>query len=135
MESHHYNNKRTGWEVNSFHTFPFILALCALITALGLTVISWMRLCSQTCAEGHSYRIFGLSFEFVGMIFFPLLCLLHVLSRKYPALVHVTGWALCAALGSEIIFIYIQKYRIGSWCPVCLSIAASLLVAAGAYFY
>lgn len=38
-------------------------------------------------------------------------------------------------LGAEVVFIYVQKYKIGSWCPVCLSIAAALTVAALAYLY
>src|ERR1700722_16650926 len=135
MDLRQLDKNRKGVEPNSFHTFPFILALCALVTAFGLTVISWMRLCSQTCAEGHSYRIFGFPFESVGMVFFPLLAFLHMLTRKYPVLIRVTGWILCTAMGSEIIFIYVQKYKIGSWCPVCLSIAACICVAAGAYFY
>ena len=38
-------------------------------------------------------------------------------------------------LGSEMMFIYVQKYKIGSWCPICLSIATALTVATLAYLY
>jgi len=34
------------------------------------------------------------------------------------------------ALGSEVMFIFVQKYKIGHWCPICLSIAASLALTA-----
>lgn len=40
---------------------------------------------------------------------------------------------LAMGLGAESLFIYIQKYQIGHWCPVCLSIVASLLIGAIAY--
>lgn len=45
------------------------------------------------------------------------------------------GWAICGAIGSEVMFIYVQKYKIGSWCPVCLSIATSLTIAGVIHFY
>ncbi len=36
------------------------------------------------------------------------------------------GILLLAAAGAEIRFIWLQKYVIGQWCPVCLGIAAAL---------
>ena len=113
----------------------FWIATIALLIACGLTISSWLQLCSQACAEGHSYRLYGLTFEAIGLTLFPLTTGIHLLSRKYPSLCLLTGWMLCAMLGGEIVFIYVQKYKIGSWCPVCLSIAAALTVAALAYLY
>ena len=40
---------------------------------------------------------------------------------------------ILGALGAEIHFILIQKFKIGAWCPVCLSIAASVGLAALCY--
>ena len=113
----------------------YIIAAIALLAACVLTFLSYLQLCSQACAEGHSYRLFGLPFETVGLVLFPSTLLMHLLSRKFGTLTLLTGWALCSMLGAEIIFIYVQKYKIGSWCPVCLSIAAVLSVAALAYLY
>lgn len=64
-----------------------------------------------------------------------MIVICHFLSRSVPYLLPLTAWILCSTLGAEIVFIYLQKYKIGSWCPVCLSIAASLLLAAMPYFY
>lgn len=111
------------------------IAAFALFCAWGLAILSWMELCSQACAEGHSYRLFGLTFESIGLTIFPLALGFHLLTRKFPSLTLLTGWMLCAMLGAEVVFIYVQKYKIGSWCPVCLSIAAALTVAALAYLY
>ncbi|HEV8050919.1 MAG TPA: thioredoxin domain-containing protein [Parachlamydiaceae bacterium] len=116
-------------------TAVYAIAAISLVGACVLTFISYLQLCSQACAEGHNYRLFGFPFETVGLVLFPLTTFMHLLSRRFPQLTLLTGWMLCAMLGSEIIFIYVQKYKIGSWCPVCLSIAAVLTVAALAYLY
>lgn len=111
------------------------MAAIALFTTCVLAFISSLQLCSQACAEGHNYRLCGLRFETVGLILFPISTILHLLTRKWPSLRLLTGWMICAMLGAEVVLIYIQKYKIGSWCPVCLSIAAALTVAASAYLY
>lgn len=113
----------------------YVIAAIALLAACLLTFISCLQLCSQACAEGHSYRLCGLPFETVGLILFPLTLVMHLLSRKFAILSLLTGWMLAAMIGAEIVFIYVQKYKIGSWCPVCLSIAGVLSVAALAYLY
>ena len=115
--------------------FSFWICTCALLSACFLSVISWLRLCSQACAEGHAYRLFGFTFETVGLTLLPLLFLVHILSRKFPHLAIIRGWMLCATLGAEAMFIYVQKYMIGSWCPICLLITASLVIAAFPYGY
>lgn len=106
-----------------------------IIAGFILSIISWLHLCSSTCIEGHNYRIYGFAFETLGFAFFPIITIMHVFSRKFPVLSTFVGWSICAALGSEIMFIYVQKYNIGSWCPVCLSIAASLAIAGMISFY
>lgn len=122
-----YSNKQT--------LTAYWIAAIALLCACGLALASWMQLCSQACAEGHTYRFFGFTFEQIGLITFPLLTLIHLLTRKFPSLTLLVGWILCAMLGTEVILIYVQKYKIGSWCPICLSIAAALSVTALAYLY
>ena len=114
---------------------PYWIAAAALFCAYALTIFSWMELCSETCAEGHTYRFFGMTFETIGLMLFPLVAAAHLLSRKFSSLTLLTGWTLSAMLGAEVVFIYVQKYKIGSFCPVCLSIAAALFVAALAYLY
>lgn len=128
----HWNNRLKSIHISNW---LFFLSTVFIIAGFVLSIVSWMRLCSSTCVEGHNYRIYGFTFETVGFVFFPVLSLLHLLSRKMIALSTITGWLISAALGSEIMFIYVQKYKIGSWCPVCLSIAATLAVAGLIYFY
>lgn len=111
----------------------YYLAALALFSGIALTVISWLRVCSQSCADSHSYRLFGFTFEDVGMIFFPLLAITHLLSGRIQILSLFTGWMLCTALGAEAMFLYIQKYVIKAWCPICLSIASVLAIAGLVY--
>lgn len=116
-------------------TAVYYIAAVALAATIFLTVISWMKLCSHSCAEGHQYRLYGFTFETVGLTAFPVMFVSHLLSRWYAPLLVATAWMLAASIGAELVFLYVQKFRIGSWCPVCLSIAACLLCAATAYFY
>lgn len=114
-------------------TVPFLVSAVALFCACALSVVSWMNLCSQACAEGHAYRLYGLTFESVGLSLLPIVTATHLLSRNFSILLPITGWILCATLGAEVMFIYVQKYKIGSWCPICLLIAACLAIAAFPY--
>lgn len=104
-----------------------------IVAGLILTFLSWIGACSNACIEGHAYRFFGLHFEFIGFVYFILLLASYILSFWYPTFTTVTGLLLAAGVGSEIMFILIQKYAVGAWCPICLSIAASVFIAAGAW--
>ncbi len=101
----------------------------ALVGGLVLSVLSYFKICSEACAEGHNYRLLGMPFEIIGIAFFVLLILLHSFSLSYPYLKTLVGWMIAGALGAELWFILMQKYVIGHWCPLCLSIAATLLIA------
>lgn len=108
----------------------FRISFLALSLGCVLSIVSWLRLCSGVCSESHNWRIFGLPFELFGMIFFVALMGMLILSIKYNALTFYIGVMIAGALGTEYKLIQIQKYEIGNWCPVCLSIAACIAIAA-----
>lgn len=108
----------------------FWLVGLALIAGLILSVLSWLELCVEHCSANQDYLLLGFPFAFVGISFFIVLITLHFLSRRYEFLSQIVGWLIASALGAELMFIVIQKYQIGHWCPVCLSIAASVAIAA-----
>lgn len=116
--------------MNENHTsrWPFWLASFFIIAGIILTIISALKLCSETCNQAHNYRLFGLPFEVGGAFYFTLLAVLHFGSLKYPRLGSYVLPLVVLGLGAEAFFIYLQKYEIGVWCPVCLSIAASILL-------
>lgn len=108
----------------------FLLISLALVVGLVLSVLSWLELCVEHCTANKDYHLFGLPFAIVGMTFFTVLIAFHFLSRRYRFFSGLVGWMIAIALGAEIWFIFVQKYQIGHWCPVCLSIAASVATAA-----
>jgi len=110
------------------------IAAVAILGTFILTIISWFRICSEACSESHSYRLFGFTFEQIGLVVFPLLLISHLYSRQNFLLSLLTSLMLCGAIGAELMFIFLQKYVIGRWCPICLSIAALLAIAGIIYF-
>ena len=90
-------------------------------------------LCSEACNAAHLYKLFGAPFETFGFIFFPMTLGLHFLGRKFYWARMAVFFLLASAVGSEISFILIQKYEIGRWCPLCLSIAGTIAIAATVY--
>ncbi len=111
----------------------YLFAFVAIVLGFLLSIISWMRICSEECAESHNWCFCGLSFEFAGMLFFIPLLVIHGLSKIFPPLSFIAGLMLMGALGAEIKFILIQKYDIGTWCPICLCIASCIFVATICY--
>lgn len=107
----------------------WLLAQLAVTTGLILTILSILKLCSTQCAEGHKWRLFGLPFEAFGGAFFVAAMAGQWLSRKNPMISYFQFLLLGTAIGAEAYFIYVQKVHIGTWCPVCLGIAACLVIA------
>jgi protein-disulfide isomerase len=106
----------------------FGVTVLALLAGLILSIVSSFRLCSEACAESHNWRFFGVPFESLGLLFFIPVNLLFWISKWSggwsETFTVVVGLLIAGAAGAEMEFILIQKYKIGSWCPVCLSIAA-----------
>lgn len=95
---------------------------------LALSVISRFKLCSA-CSMTGQYRIFGMDFGWFGIAFFVILA-------GTVAVRHLWNWSgllpallLFSAAGAETRFIWIQKYDMDQWCPVCLGIASTVFLA------
>ncbi len=108
--------------------FFYIAIWLVILTTLTLTIISLSELCSENCSEAHKWRIFGVKFETFGLVFFSIVAITHLLSFWYPILQLAVGLFFYLALGAELMFIIAQKYMIGAWCPICLSIAGCIFV-------
>jgi thiol-disulfide isomerase/thioredoxin len=104
----------------------FWMITLALSAGLILSVLSWMEICVEHCSANQDYYLFGMPFAFVGMGFFSTALCSHLLSHRYEFLSILLGLMIAAAFGSEIRFIAVQKYEIGHWCPVCLSVALTV---------
>jgi len=111
------------WSFRVDRIVYYLIALL-LIVGLGLTIMSWLQICTEACAEVHFYKYFGFDFELLGLIYFVLALILHVFSAQVNWLAYIVGLMIAGGIGSEINFILVQYYVIGQWCPVCLTIAA-----------
>lgn len=105
----------------------------AIIAGFFLSFLSWMNACTEACTATHEYRFFNIRFEWIGLVFFAIAAIFHHFSRQYQIFSTLVGLMMVAALGAEIVFIGVQKYEIGSWCPLCLSIASTVAVVVIAY--
>lgn len=115
-------------------SYWYLLASLAIFAGIILTAVSWLKLCSTTCNDAHNYRLFGMPFEFLGAAFFACVTFCHFGSLKWPSLSRWMPLLIASGLGAEAYFIAVQKFQIGSWCPVCLSIAASIALLGLSYF-
>lgn len=122
-----------GFSLSGSRRWIYHVATLAILAGLVLSLVSWLNICTEECAQTHKYKIFGVSFESLGIPFFILLLICHLLSRKYVYASVASIILAASALGAEVMFILIQKYTIGTWCPICLSIAACVAVIATCY--
>lgn len=109
------------------HYRHFFLALLAV--GLVLSLLSGTDLCNfGGCTEAHQYLLFGLSLPVVGVAFFVGQALLLFLRSRFSLAGLLLNLLLAGAVGSEVNLIFLQKYVIKAWCPLCLGIAAVIFV-------
>jgi len=111
----------------------FWIATLAIITGFTLTIMSLLELCTTACVEGHKYKLFGIKFEYFGLVFFTTMLAVHVLGLRSALFHMLAALVVAGGVGGEFYFIYMQKVVIGSWCPICLSIAAMVGITALMY--
>lgn len=111
----------------------YYVAAIAIICGFLLSIVSYLQICTESCGGAHQYKLWGLSFEDYGLLFFPLLAFFHYYSRNNDWFRFFASLLIAGAFGAELNFISVQKYEIKSFCPICLSIAACIGIAAIAY--
>jgi hypothetical protein len=93
------------------------------------SVIEEMCLASA-CRDTAGFTIFGFNMGWFGIAYFTLILVSLWLRKK----IYLFAWALAAmvftGIGAELRLLWIQKYVIGSWCPLCVTICCTLFIAA-----
>ncbi|HXE97783.1 MAG TPA: vitamin K epoxide reductase family protein [Dongiaceae bacterium] len=108
-----------------------ILLWLAVSTGLAVSIFSLIEeLCLATaCSDAASFTFFGIGMAWLGIAYFSLILLVLWLRPKN----YLLDWALTALLfsgiGAEFRLLWIQKYIIGSWCPLCVTICSALFFA------
>jgi len=107
-----------------------IILFLALGAGLVLSVLSALGICSDACSEAASYSIFSVNLGWFGAAFFVMLLLAATVRNRLPWVEELGTLLVFAAAGAEARFIWLQKFVIGAWCPLCLGIAAAVSCAA-----
>lgn len=110
-----------------FLPIPIFLSL---LVGLGLTAMSYMGWCTDSCQAVHNYRLFGLPFETIGFVYFGALLIVFGVTFVRQGWLPVLFALFAAGVGAEFVFLFVQKHVIGAWCPVCVGIAATVGIGA-----
>jgi len=105
-----------------------ILKSLAIFAAFLFSIVSYIGICTEACRQGFTYHLFGVHFETIGILLFGVASVATLLQR-FELFALLANLIILGSLGGEVMLVYVQKYWIKHWCPVCLSIAASVAVA------
>lgn len=111
--------RRPGWRGA---VLPY-LPMAPIAAGFLLSFLDWVGVCTEACAEASLYRFFGVPLPPLGAAYFALCGAACLASRRHGFYRMALAILLFGGLGSEIVFIWIQKYAIGHWCPMCVGIA------------
>ncbi len=112
------------------------LTRAALLAGLVLSLASLLDMCgTSACAETHRYVLLGLPFTFFGIVFFPAAWASFEIGRTRRVFSTFFVIMISAAVGAEIAFLWIQKYVIKEWCPLCVGVAAAVYLLALLAYY
>jgi len=108
---------------------PPILFTLLLVTGIVLAGLSATDLCNfGGCTTAHTYRFFGIHLAAVGATFFALLTGAALAVRRFPQAEFALLLLLAGGAGAELEMLRLQKYVIQAWCPLCVGIAAVVLL-------
>ena len=92
------------------------------------TVIQEMCL-ATACSDAASFTLFGFNMGWSGIAYFSLILIVLWLRNRDWRLEWALSLLLFGGIGAELRLLWIQKYVIGSWCPLCVTICGALFLA------
>ncbi len=109
-----------------------LLLWLSLTTGFAVSVFTVVEeLCLATaCKDTASFAFFGVGMGWFGIAYFSLILTLLWLRKKFHQLDLVLAAMVYSGIGAEVRLLWIQKFVIGSWCPLCVTIFFALLLAA-----
>ena len=84
----------------------------------------------SACRDTVGFTVFGLNMGWFGIAYFSLILIVQWLRKNDRRLDGVLSVLLFSGIGAELRLLWIQKYVIGGWCPICVTICCALFVAA-----
>lgn len=109
-----------------------ILLWLAVSTGWLVSIFSVIEeMCLATaCRDTAGYTIFGVTMGWIGVAYFSLILIFLWLRNMVYWLDWVLAALVFAGIGAELRLLWIQKYVIGGWCPLCITICSALFIAA-----
>lgn len=120
-----------------FHSIVYrpkisLLLWVAVFTSWLVSVFSVIQeMCLvDACRDTASFTVFGVNMGWFGIAYFSAILMLLWLREKYHRLDWVFSATVFAGVGAELRLLWIQKYIIGGWCPLCVTICCALFITA-----
>lgn len=109
-----------------------ILLWLAVFTGWLVSIFSVIQeMCMvSACRDTAGFTVFGFNMGWFGIAYFSLILIVQWLRKKNCRLDWVFSVLLFSGIGAELRLLWIQKYIIGGWCPICVTICCALFVAA-----
>lgn len=109
-----------------------ILLWLALTTGWLVSIFSVIEeMCLATaCSDAAIFTFFGVGMGLFGIAYFSLILLVLWLRPRSNLLNWVLAAQVYSGIGAEFRLLWIQKYIIGGWCPLCVTICCTLFFAA-----
>lgn len=109
-----------------------ILLWIAVLTGWLVSIFSVIQeMCMvSACRDTASFTIFGFNMGWFGIAYFSLILIVLWLRKKDVRFDWVLSVMVFAGIGAELRLLWIQKYVIGGWCPLCVTICCALFIAA-----
>lgn len=117
---------------NRYHRALSISLWIAVFIGWAVSIFAIVEeLCLATaCRDTASFTFFTINIGWLGIFYFSLILILLWLRRKNRRLDLAVAALIFGGVGAEFRLLWIQKYIIGSWCPLCVTICCSLFIAA-----
>lgn len=107
-----------------------LLAAAVVGLAVSLFIVIEEFCMVKACRDTAAFSFFGLNMGILGTVYFCVVTALILLRARVPGLAPLLAASVFAGLGGELRLLWIQKYVIGDWCPLCVTVGAALGVVA-----
>jgi uncharacterized membrane protein len=81
----------------------------------------------KACRDTAVFTVFGMNMGIFGIIYFSVLLTLRWNMQRSPWIERIMFATVFAGFGAELRLLWIQKFVIGAWCPLCVTICIALV--------
>jgi hypothetical protein len=118
---------RSGYQRTISALLWCTIAICWLVSTFSVV----QEMCLTTaCRDTVGFTVLGINMGWFGIIYFSLLLLILWQRKRNIRLDWLLAAMVFIGVGAELRLLWIQKYVIGGWCPLCVSICCALFCAA-----